>query len=333
MRVYIGLLNSSRCFFGLSPWGWPRWDWSSSNNFARHATVCKYVWPSSFLEAGTSVVHVGFDYVKPTWPADVWSYLFPVRDTHSVSDNIGYVMRQERLPRITIEVFDSWEASRFSGGWLPAQLVSFSLLYECKKICSSPLYIQYMQCCQEFQALCYFMCDLHVCVAKSWLLCLVCPAPTTCSHFTTTVQKEPQTLLCTGFVDQSISRCFLNRPVDQSQSISTSTCPSTYGKIRPISKSTVDPPTRKYGRSWRSMQIHLREITVDIDIDCRSTYGKIRSISMVDTIHSRERSVDMDRQCGLTPKKNDRRSKSTVEAHTDSKNQVTLNIDLATNIS
>jgi len=61
--------------------------------------------------------------------------------------------------------------------------------------------------------------------------------------------KRSHKLLCTGVVDRSIVRCFFNRPVDQSRSISTLTCRSTYGKIRSISTSTIDPPTRKYGRS------------------------------------------------------------------------------------
>jgi len=33
--------------------------------------VCRYVWSSSFQEACTSMVHVGYDYVTPTRPADV----------------------------------------------------------------------------------------------------------------------------------------------------------------------------------------------------------------------------------------------------------------------
>ena len=65
--------------------------------------------------------HVGYDFVTPTRPADVWLYLFLARDTHSVSVNIGYVMRQERSQRIIIAVFDSWEACSSSEGWLPVE--------------------------------------------------------------------------------------------------------------------------------------------------------------------------------------------------------------------
>jgi len=59
------------------------------------------------------------------------------------------------------------------------KLGSFYLHYKCVKVYSSPLCIQYMQHCQDFDTLGQFMCDLLVCVAKSWLLCPICPAPAT----------------------------------------------------------------------------------------------------------------------------------------------------------
>ena len=43
-------------------------------------------------------MHVGYDYVTLTRPANVWLYLFSARDTQSVSGNIGLVMEQERSP-------------------------------------------------------------------------------------------------------------------------------------------------------------------------------------------------------------------------------------------
>ena len=74
------------------------------------------------------------------------------------------------------------------------KLVSIRLLYECGKVCSSSQCIQYMQRCQEFHALCHFMCDLYICVAKSWLLCLSARhlLLSTCRHLTTTeiVERE-----------------------------------------------------------------------------------------------------------------------------------------------
>ena len=60
-----------------------------------------------------------------------------------------------------------------------SKLVSICLLYKNVKVCSSPLCIEYIQRCQDFDTLGQFMCDLLVCVAKSWLLCPICPAPAT----------------------------------------------------------------------------------------------------------------------------------------------------------
>jgi len=57
------------------------------------------------------------------------------QETHSVSCNIGYVMRQEleRSPSIMIIVFDSLKACTSSGRWLPVQTrVYLFPLRECK---------------------------------------------------------------------------------------------------------------------------------------------------------------------------------------------------------
>ena len=118
-----GVLTVSRFFFVLSPWGWPAdhgsGDWIPSHDCARHAAVRRYVWPPSLREACTNVVHVGYDYVTPTRPADMWFHFFSARDTLSVIGNMGYVIQQELSPRIILIVFDSWEACSSSGGWLP----------------------------------------------------------------------------------------------------------------------------------------------------------------------------------------------------------------------
>jgi len=77
-----GVLTLSTCFFVLFSWDWPAdYGWISSYDCARHTAVRRYVWPSSFQEACTSMVHGGYDYVTPTRPADVRSYLFSARDT------------------------------------------------------------------------------------------------------------------------------------------------------------------------------------------------------------------------------------------------------------
>jgi len=60
-----------------------------------------------------------------------------------------------------------------------SKLMSICLLYGCVKVCFSPPCIQYIQRSQEFHELGHCMCNLHVCVAKSWLLCPICLAPAT----------------------------------------------------------------------------------------------------------------------------------------------------------
>jgi len=86
-----------------------------------------------------------------------------------------------------------------------------------------------------------------------------------------------------------------------------------------------------HGRYRRSVRFHLRDNTVDIDGRYGYTYGELRSISTVGSVHSTQKSVDMDHIGRFIQKKIGRRSISTVEVDKHSKKLKTrVDIEFAT---
>jgi len=98
----------------------------------------------------------------------------------------------------------------------------------------------------------------------------------------------------------SVRSVGFNRPVGWSRSISTD------GSVA---------PTGRHGRYRRSVRLHLRRITVDINGRFGYTHGELRSISTVGSVHSTQKSVDIDHIGRLIQKKN----RSTVEVDKHSK--------------
>jgi len=119
------------------------------------------------------------------------------------------------------------------------------------------------------------------------------------------MRTVPLSCLSTYFPQVSSVRSVgFNRPVGWSRSI------STVGSVA---------PTGRHGRYRRSVRLHLRRITVDIDGRFGYTYGELRSISTVGSVHSTQKSVDIDHIGRLIQKKNrstvdiDRRSGQTLK--------------------
>jgi len=118
------------------------------------------------------------------------------QETHRVSGNIGYVMRQERSLSIIRIVFDSWEACRSSGRWLTVQTrVYLSPLRECKGLfltAVQSIHAALPGVSRTWPLYVWFTC-MRCRILAAWHLQL-----STCHHLSTTVQSDEKVYYSCG---------------------------------------------------------------------------------------------------------------------------------------